>query len=149
MKLNYLQRRFSTLGRFLATTVFFLSAIAFVWHFALFSNTVAMANPAPTSIAAADVGDRVQGKASEDAWRAKNFIRDAADQVERTANKNASRVERATDGDGSFIERKAKRDTARIERRAEEDAARTQKAVDNTKNVVERTVDSIKDAFSN
>lgn len=148
MKLNYLRQRFSTLGRVLKTTLFFLSAIALVWHFAWFSNTVAMADSAPISVAAADAGDRIRGTADDVAKGSKNLIRDTADKVERTANKNAAKVDRADD-EGSFVERKAKRDRDRIERRAEADAARTQKAVDNSKNVVDRTVDTIKDAFSN
>ena len=148
MKLNYLMKRLSTVGRWMATTLFCLSAIAFVWQGAYLSNTAAIAAPASNLIASADVGDQVQGKASEDAGRAKNFIEDTKNKVKRTANKNASRVDQATDDNGSFVERKAKRDTARIEQRAEQDSARTKKAVDNTKNAVERTVDSIKDAFS-
>ncbi len=149
MKLNSLMKRLSTVGRFLATTLFCVSAIAFIWQGAFFTNTVATAAPAVNLMASADLGDQVKQKTSEDAGRAKNFIRDTADQVEQTAKKNAARVEQATDDNGSFVERKAHRDAARIEQRSEEDAARTQKAVDNTKNVVERTVDKIKDAFSN
>lgn len=149
MKLKFFTKGLSTVGRWIVTTVFCLSAIAFVWQGAFFSNTAAMAEPAANLIAEADVGDRVQGKASEDAGRAKNFIRDTADKVKRTANKNAERVEQATDDNGSFFERKAKRDRDRIEQRADEDSARTQKAVDNTKNAVKRTVDNIKDAFNN
>jgi uncharacterized protein (DUF2147 family) len=138
MKLNYIMKRLSIAGRWMATTMLCLSAIAFVWQGAFFSNTAAMAAPAANLIAAADVGDQVQEKASEDAGRAKNFIEDTKDKVKQTANKNAARVER-----------KAKRDRDRIEQRADEDAARTEKAVDNTKNAIERTVDSIKDVFSN
>ncbi len=148
MKLNYFTKRLSTVGRWITTTVLCVSAIAFGWQGAFFSNTAAMANPAVNLIASADMGDKVQDKVSNDAGRAKNFIRDTADKVERTANKNASKVDRATDN-GSFVERKANRDAAQIEKRAEEDAARTQKAVDNTKNVVEKAVDNIKDAFGN
>lgn len=146
MQLNYLMKRLSTAGRWMATTLLCLSAIAFMWQGAFFSNTSAMAAPALNSIAAADLGDKIQGKASEDAGRAKNFIRDTEDKVKETAKKNATKVDRATDN-GSVAERKAKKDAATIEKRAEEDSARTQKAVDNTKNAVERTVDSIKDAF--
>lgn len=149
MKLNYFTKRLSTVGRWIATTVFCVCAIAFVWQGAFFSNNVAMANPAVNLIASTDVSDKIQDKASEDAGRAKNFIRDTADKVEQTANKNANKVERATDDNGSFVERKANRDAARIEKRAEEDAARTQKAVDNTKNIIESAVDNIKDAFNN
>jgi hypothetical protein len=148
MKLNYLTKQLSTLGRWIAITVFCVSTIAFVWQGAFFSNTAAMASPAVHLIASADIGDQVQDKTSKDAKRAKNFIRDTADKVEQTAKENARKVDRATDN-GSFVERKAKRDAARIEQRSEEDAARTQKAVDNTKNVVERAVDNIKDALSN
>jgi hypothetical protein len=146
MKLNYLMKRLSTAGRWMATTLLCLSAIAFVWQGAFFSNTSAMAAPFANSIAAADVGNKIQDKASTDAGRAKNFIRDTEDKVKETAKKNAAKVDRATDY-GSVAERKAKKDAATIEKRAEEDSARTQKAVDNTKNAVERTVDSIKDVF--
>ncbi len=149
MKLNYIVKRLSIAGRWMATTLFCLSAIALVWQGAFLSNTAAMAAPSANLIAAADAGSQVQGKASEDAGRAKNFIEDTKDKVKETANKNAARVDRATDDNGSFVERKAKRDRDRIEQRADEDAARTKKAVDNTTNAVERTVDSIKDAFSN
>lgn len=146
MQLNYLMKRLSTAGRWMATTLLCLSAIAFMWQGAFFSNTSAMAAPALNSIAAADLGDKIQGKASEDAGRAKNFIRDIEDKVKETAKTNAAKVDRSTN-DGSVAERKAKKDAATIEKRATEDSARTQKAVDNTKNAVERTVDSIKGAF--
>jgi hypothetical protein len=146
MKLNYLMKRLSIAGRWMATTLLCLSAIAFMWQGAFFSNTSAMAAPFANSIAAADAGDKIQDKASTDAGRAKNFIRDTEDKVKETAKKNAAKVDRATD-DGSVAERKAKKDAATIQKRAGEDSARTQKAVDNTKNAVERTVDSIKDAF--
>jgi uncharacterized protein YjbJ (UPF0337 family) len=149
MKLNYFMKRLSIAGRWIATTLFCLSALAFVWQGAFFSNTAAMAAPTANLILATDVGSQVQGKVSEDAGRAKNFIEDTKDKVKRTANKNADRVDQATDDNGSFVEGKAKRDRDRIEKRADEDAARTKKAVDNTKNAVERTVDSIKEVFSN
>ncbi|HEY9609780.1 MAG TPA: hypothetical protein V6C93_10475 [Allocoleopsis sp.] len=142
-------KKLSIARRWMATTVLSLSAIALVWQGAFFSHTAAMAAPTANLILATDVGSQVQGKASVDAGRAKNFIEDTKDKVKRTANKNADRVDQATDDNGSFVERKAKRDRDRIEQRADEDAARTKKAVDNTKNAVERTVDSIKDAFSN
>ncbi|MEW5861267.1 MAG: hypothetical protein AB1861_28470 [Cyanobacteriota bacterium] len=149
MKLNNFTKRLSIVGRWIATTLFCLSAITFVWQGAFFSNTAAMAAPAASLIASTDAGDQVQEKASVDAGRAKNFIEDTKDKVKETANKNAARVDQATDDDGSFVERKAKRDRDRIEQRAEEDAARTKEAVDNTKNAVERTVDSIKEVFKN
>ena len=148
MKLNDFTKGLTSVGRWIATTLFCLTAIAFVWQGAFFSNTSALAEPATNLIASTDVGDQVQRKASVDAGRAKDFIQDTADQVKRTANENAERVEQATDDSGSFVERKAKRDRDRIEQRADQDAARTQKAVDKTKNAVERVVDNIKDAFS-
>lgn len=153
MQLNSFKRRFLAAVRSITTPLFCLFAIALMWQGAFFSNSVAMANPtvpvlASPVLASVDAGNRVQGKASEDAGRTKDFIRDTKDRVERTASRNAERVEQATDNNGGYFERKAKRDAARIHQRAEEDAARTQKAVDNTKNVVERTVDNIKDALS-
>ena len=148
MKLNYFTKLLSTVGRWVATTLFCVSAIAFVWQGAFFSNTAAMANPATNLIAAAGTGDQVKGKASVDAGRAKNFIEDTKDKVKQTANKNADRVDQATDDNDSFVERKAKRDRDRIEKRADEDAARTEKAVDKSMNAVERAVDNIKDAFN-
>lgn len=149
MKLNYFTKPPSIVGRWIATTLFCLLAIAFVWQGAFFSNTAAIAAPTANLIASAGTSDQVKGKASEDAGRAKNFIEDTKDKVKQTANKNADRVDQATDDNDSFVERKAKRDRDRIEKRADEDAARTEKAVDNTKNAIERTVDSIKDAFNN
>lgn len=149
MKLNCLNIRLSTVGRWMATALFCVSAIAFIWQGAFLSNTTAIAAPATSLIASADLGDQVQEKANEGAQKSKNFIRDTADRVEQTAKKNAARVDQATDDNGSFVERKAKKDAARIEQRAEEDVARTQKAVDKSKNAVERAVDSIKDAFGN
>jgi hypothetical protein len=146
MKLNYLKKQASLMGRWIVTTVFCLSAIAFLWQGAFISNPSAIAAPT-NNLIAADLGDRAQEKNREDAGRAKNFIDETKEKVERTAKKNASKVDRATDDD-SFVEGKAKRDAARIEKRAEEDAARTKKAVDKSKNAVERTIDSVKDAFS-
>ncbi|MEG4233000.1 hypothetical protein QUA40_12950 [Microcoleus sp. Pol11C3] len=147
MKLNYFTKRLSTLGRSIAATMLCVSAMAFVWSGAFFSNTAAMASPAVNLIAASDAGDGVQEKASKDAGRTKNFIRDTEDKVKKTAKTNAAKVDRASE-DGSVVERKAKKDAATIEKRASEDSARTQKAVDNTKNAVESAVDSIKGVFS-
>jgi hypothetical protein len=146
MKLNFLMKRLSTLGRWIATTLFCVSAITFVWQGAFLSNTAAMASPTANLIASADAGNQVKGKASVDAGRAKGFIEDTKNKVKDAASSNASKVDKATDKD-SLIERKAKSDAATIHKRAEEDAARTEKAVDNTKNAVERAVDGIKDAF--
>jgi Icc-related predicted phosphoesterase len=148
MKLNYLLKQLSTVGRFLATALFCLSAIAFVWQGGFFSNTAAMANPRATLIAA-DINSQVQENLNKGAKLSKDFIEDTKNRVERTANKNADRVERATDDNGSVAERKANRDEARIYKRAEEDAARTKAQVDRSKNAVESVIDNIKDAFSN
>lgn len=148
MKLNNFAKRLSVVGSWLATTVFFVSAIAFSVYGVFFTNTSAMAAPNVNLIASTDAGDQVQYKASEDAGRAKNFIRDTEEKVKETAKKNASRVDDATDSDGSLVERKAKKDAATIQKRATEDSARTQKAVDKTQNAVEKAVDSIKDVFS-
>jgi hypothetical protein len=147
MKLNNLMKQVSSVGRWVITTLFCLSAIAFVWQGAFFSNTSAIAAPATNSLIAADMGDRVRDKASETAEGSKNFIQDTKNKVERTAKKNAERVDRATDSNnGGFFERRARKDAARIEKRAEEDAARTQKAVDKSMNAVKRTADNVKDA---
>ena len=146
MKLNYFTKQLSTVKRWMATTLFCMLAIAFVWQGAFFSNTSAMAVPTVTLIASADAGDKVQEKTSKDAGRAKNFIDDTADKVKEAAKSNASKVDQATDN-GSSVERKAKKDAATIQKRADEDASRTKEAVDNTKNVVERAVENIKDAF--
>ncbi|HEY9662976.1 MAG TPA: hypothetical protein V6C65_31410 [Allocoleopsis sp.] len=148
MQLNDFKSRFLAAVRSVATTLFCLLAIAFMWQGTFFSNSSAMAAPTTPIIASVNTGNQIQGKASEDAGRTKDFIRDTKERVKRTADKNADRVQQATDNDGGFFERKAQRDAARIHKRAEEDAARTQKAVDNTKNIVERTVDNIKDALS-
>lgn len=146
---NRLNERLSlasaTIRRWIATGLLSLMMLALIWQGA--PLTAAAANLTPNLVMAADVGNQVQRKVNEDAGSAKGFIRDTANKVERTANKNASRVEQATDEDGSYVERKAKRDRDRIEQRAEQDAARTQKAVDKTKNAVERAVDNVKDAL--
>lgn len=146
MKLNYLNKPLSAVGRWIATALFCVAAIAFVWQGSFFSNTAAWAGSTQL-IATADAGDQVKAKVNKDAGRAKGFIRDTADKVERTANQNARRVDEADDN-GGFFERRAKSDRDLIEKRAEEDAARTQEAVDNTKNAVKRAVDGIKDAFN-
>lgn len=147
MKLNSFGKRLSTVVRWVATTVFCVLAVAFVWQGAFFSNTTAMANPAVNLIASADAGDQVKDKVDEGAGAVKNFIRDTQDKVKQTARTNASKVDDATDS-GNFIERKAKSDKATIEKRANEDAARTEKVIDKEKNAVKGVVDSIKDVFS-
>ncbi|MCU0541416.1 MAG: hypothetical protein MUE44_04420 [Oscillatoriaceae cyanobacterium Prado104] len=146
MKLHNFTELLANAKRWIAATLFCLCAIAFVLQGAFLPVAPAIAAPFTNSILATDTGDRVKSKVSEDTANTKDFIRDTADKVERTAKKNAAKVDRATE-DGSVAERKAKKDAATIEKRAEEDAARTQKAVDNTKNVVEKAVDSIKNAF--
>ncbi len=147
MKLNYLTKQISALGRWLTTALLSLAAIAFFWQGAFLLNNAAMANPVTNFVVAADLGDKVQDKTRDDAGRAKGFIRDTADKVESTAKKNAAKVDNATDGNNS-IGNKAQRDAGRIQERAERDAGRTEKAVDNTKNAIEQAVDNVKDAFS-
>jgi len=135
MKLNY----FTKVARKIATVVFCVCAIAFTWQGAFLTNSAAIAAPQTNLIAAAD-------NPGEFAEAHKDFVRDAADKVKKTANENARKVDRATDS-GSFVERKAKSDRDFIEKRANEDAQRTQEAIDKTTNVFERTVEGIKDAF--
>lgn len=147
MTLNLFTKQLSRVGRWMTTSVLCMAAIAFIWQGAFSSNMTALANPSSNLMAMRDAGDQVQHKASKDAGSAKGFIEDTKNKVEQTAKNNAAKVDNATD-DGSFLERKAKKDAGRIQKRAEEDADRTQKAVDNTKNAVERTVDNIKDAFN-
>jgi hypothetical protein len=128
----------ATVGRWAVTTLFCVSAIAFVWQGAFFSNTTAMAAPSAL-IATTDAGDQIQRDN-------KNFVRNAAETVKDAARSNANRVDQSTDN-GSPIGRKAQRDAARIQQRANEDADRTQRAIDNNVNAVERAVDNIKDVF--
>lgn len=148
MKLNYFTKKLSTVGRWVATTVLMVSAMAFIWQGALFSNSTAMAAPNTNLIASSNVGDRISDATNETSRKSKNFIRDTADKVEEAARSNARKVENASDNNGSLVERKARKDAARIEAKAEKDAARTQRAVDNNLNAVERTIDNIKDAFT-
>ncbi|MFB2833461.1 hypothetical protein [Floridanema evergladense] len=136
MKLNY----FTKVARKIATVLFCVCAIAFTWQGAFFSNNAAVAAPQTNLIAVAD-------NPSEFAEAHKDFVRDAADKVKKTANENARKVDDATDS-GNFVERKAKRDRNRIERTADEHAAKTEEAIDKSTNVFERTVEGIKDTFS-
>lgn len=145
MKLNNVKKQLSTVGRWMATTLFCLSAIAFVWQGAFFADNSAMASP--TLVAVGDAGDKVKEKADDVAKGSKNLIRDTKDKVEDAASSNAKKVDKATDSN-SPVEGKAKSDRDTIHKRAEEDAARTEKAVDKSMNAVERAVDSIKDAFN-
>ncbi len=87
MKLNYFKESLSVVGRLMATVLLLVSAVTFIWHGAFLSNTSAMAAPNVNLIAASGTGDKIQGKASEDAGRTKNFVRDTANKVERTAKR--------------------------------------------------------------
>lgn len=131
---------FSALGRWTVAVLLCVSAIAFIWQSPIFSHSAAWAIPNSPVIATMEGGDKIKQDN-------KSFVRDAAEKVKETANKNADRVERASDGKGGFFARKAERDVARIEKRANEDAARTQRAIDKNVNAAERVVDDIKDAF--
>ena len=145
MKLNHFTKQLSTLGRWIATSLFCLSAIAFVWQGAFFADNSAMASP--TLVAAREAGDKVKDKADDVAKGSKNFIRDTKAKVEDAASSNAKKVDKST-GDDSVAERKAKSDRDTIYNRAEEDAARTEKAVDKSTNAVKGAVEKIKDAFN-
>lgn len=145
MKPNSFIKRLSTLGRWVATTIFCLSAIAFVWQGAFIADNSAMASP--TLVATRDAGDKVKDKADDVAEGSKNFIRDTKNKVQDAASSNARKVDKST-GDDSVAERKAKSDRDTIYKRAEEDAARTEKAVDNNMNAVKGAVEKIKDAFN-
>lgn len=145
MKPNSLTKQLSTVGRWVATTLFCLSAIAFVWQGAFFADNSAMASP--TLVATRDAGDKVKDKADDVAEGSKNFIRDTKNKVQDAASSNAKKVDKST-GDDSVAERKAKSDRDTIYKRAEEDAARTEKAVDNNMNAVKGAVEKIKDAFN-
>ena len=148
MMLNSLTQSLTIVGRRMAKVLMGLMAVALLWQGAFVANLSAMAAPANTLVAAADLGSEAQGKASKDAGRTKGFIRDARDTVEKAASDNARKVDRATD-DNSAIADKARRDADRIQERAEKDASRTQDAVDNTKNAIENAIDNVKDAFGN
>lgn len=145
MKLTNVKKQVSIVGRWMATTLFCLSAIAFVWQGAFFADNSAMASP--TLVAAKDAGDKVQDKVDDIAKGSKNLIRDTKEKVEDAASSNAKKVDKST-GDDSVAERKAKSDRDTIYKRAEEDAARTEKAVDNNMNAVKGAVEKIKDAFN-
>lgn len=108
MKLNYFTKGLSIVGRWIATTLFCVSAIAFIWHGAFIVNTSAMANPATNLIASVDADD-AKSKAREDARNTKGFVQETRDKLKEAANSNANKVDDATDN-GSFIGRKAQRD---------------------------------------
>ena len=145
MKPNHFTKQLSTVGRWVATSLFCLSAIAFVWQGAFFADNSAMASP--TLVATRDAGDKVKDTTDDIAKSSKNFIRDTKDKVQDAASSNAKKVDKST-GDDSVAERKAKSDRDTIYKRAEEDAARTEKAVDNNMNAVKGAVEKIKDAFN-
>jgi geranylgeranyl pyrophosphate synthase len=152
MKLNHFPKQLLIAKRWVATSLLCLFVTIFAWQGVFFANATAnataIASPSTNLVAAADLGDKVQQKAGKDAERAKDFVQDTKDRVQKTAKKNATKVDQATDEDTNFIGRKARKDQGRIEAKAEKDSARTQKAIDKTENVVKRTVDNIKDAFS-
>ncbi|MBD2257400.1 hypothetical protein [Pseudanabaena sp. FACHB-2040] len=148
MQLNSFTKQISTAGRWMAKALMGFLAVALLWQGAFLANLSAVAAPTNTLIAA-DLGTEAQSKVGKDTGRAKNFIQDTKETVEKAARDNASKVDDATGDDSNFIERRARRDASRIHERAEEDANRTEKAVDNTRNAVEGAIDSIKDAFSN
>lgn len=137
-------KQFSSVKRWIVTSILSLLAIAFVWQGMFIVNNTAMASP----VILADLGDRVENKTDRGLDKTKGFIEDTKEQVKKTANQNAAKVDRATDN-YSLLENKAKKDKARIEQKADKDAARTKKAVDKTQNIIESTVDNIKDVFSN
>ncbi|MGB3135911.1 MAG: hypothetical protein WBG38_04485 [Nodosilinea sp.] len=147
MKSSYFAKGISAVGRWFATTLFCLAAVAFVWQGSFFANTSALAAPAGALVAAAGLGEQVKDAADNVEEGSKNLIRNAEDSVKSAANTNATKVD-AADDEGTFVERKAKRDRNRIEQRAEEDADRTAAAAEKSMNAVERAVDGIKDVFS-
>jgi uncharacterized protein YjbJ (UPF0337 family) len=146
VKLNSFTKSLSVAGRWMTKALMGFMAVVLLWQGAFLSNISAVAAPANTLIAA-DLGVEAQSKVGKDTGRAKNFIQDTKETVEKAARDNASKVDDATGDDSNFIERKARRDASTIHKRAEEDANRTEKAVDNTRNAVEGAIDSIKDAF--
>ncbi len=137
-------KQFSSIKRWIATSLLSLLTIAFVWQGMFLANNTAMAD----SMMLADAGDQIENKVNRGLEETKDFVDDTKKQVKQTANKNASKVDSATDNN-SLLENKAERDSDRIEQKANKDAARTKGAVDKTQNVVESTIDNIKDAFSN
>ncbi|KAM3096017.1 hypothetical protein ACKFKG_12190 [Phormidesmis sp. 146-35] len=145
MKLNYFGNQVLTAGRWLATSLFCVATVAFVWLGGFSLSVPAIASPT-TSLIAADLGDQIKGAADDVRAGSKDLIRDTEGKVKKTANKNAAKVDRA-DEDGGAAETKAKRDKSRIEKRASEDAERTETAVDKSMNAVKGAVDNIKDAF--
>ena len=136
-------KQFSSLKRWIATSILSLLTIALVWQGMFIANDTAMAD---TTILAALNGG-IENKVDRDVERTKNFIEDTKQQVKETANKNANKVDRATDNNSS-VENKAQTDANRIEKRANEDAARTKEAVDKTQNIIESTIDNVKDVFN-
>ena len=137
-------KQFSSIKRWIATSILSLLTIAFVWQGMFLANNTAMAD----SMMLADAGDRIENKVNRGLEETKDFIDDTKKQVKQTANKNASKVDSATDNN-SLLENKAEKDSDRIEQKANKDAARTKGAVDKTQNVVESTIDNIKNVFSN
>lgn len=145
MKLNNLTKLVAMLGRWMATMLFCVAAIAGVWQGAFFSNSEALAAP---QLMAANVGNQVEKAADDVRAGSKDLIQDVKNKVEKTASKNAAKVDQADD-EGTFAERKAKRDKARIFDKAEKDASRTETAVDKSMDAVKNAVNKAEDAFGN
>lgn len=146
MKLSFLTNGYQTAKKWIASTVLCLAMVTLFWQGSVLTNETAIALPHSAVLATSNF-DKAQDKAQRDAASTKDFVRDAANKVEKTARQNADRVDQATDG-SNILARKAQRDAGRIEQRAEQDAARTQAAIDETKNVFERAIDGVKDALS-
>ena len=124
-------KQFSSIRRWIVTGMLSLLTIAFVWQGAFVANDTAMAD----SMMLAESG-RIENKVDRDVEQTKSFIEDTKEQVQQTANQNASKVDRATENN-SLLENKAEKDAARIEQKADKDAARTKDAVDKTQNIIE------------
>jgi hypothetical protein len=134
--------QFSSMKRWIVTSILSLLTITFVWQGMFVNNNIAMAD----SLVLADIYNRVENKVDRDVENTKGFIQDTKEQVKETANRNASKVDRATDND-SLLENKAEKDADRIENKANKDAAKTKKTVDKTENIIDSAIDNIKDVF--
>jgi cytoskeletal protein RodZ len=122
MNLNQQAKRLSNIKRWVAMAIFGLFVTLGTWQTIFFAN-------------------------GNDTRRAKDFVQDTKERVQKTAKGNANKVDQATDNETDFIGSKAKKDQGRIEAKAEKDSARTQKAINKTENAVKRTVDNIKDSL--
>jgi hypothetical protein len=147
MNLNQQAKRLSNIKRWVAMAIFGLFVTLGTWQTIFFANATALASSSTNLVAAADLGDKVKEKVGNDTRRAKDFVQDTKERVQKTAKGNANKVDQATDNETDFIGSKAKKDQGRIEAKAEKDSARTQKAINKTENAVKRTVDNIKDSL--